>query len=194
MKKTGHTFEAIKNFKQIGGVFASSRLLCRKLMNGIDFDKDLNILELGAGNGIITKEILKRMSPGSTLYSYEIHQPFVEILQAIKDPRLIVKDECVSNIINNGQTHYDVVISSLPMAIFSKQFKNRIYDHIKNRLNSPGTFVQYQYSLLEYKNLEKNFKNCKVDFCLFNMPPAFIYKIQYENVNEQSGTMSYNVA
>lgn len=194
MKRTGHTIEAIKNFRQIGGVVASSRILCRKLMNGIDFNKDLNILELGAGNGNITNEILKRMSPGSTLHSYEIHPPFAKALQKIKDNRLVIKDECVSNIVNYEQESFDIVISSLPLAILSKKFKSRIYDDIKSRLKSPGMFIQYQYSLFDYKDLEKNFRQCKIEFCLFNIPPAFIYKIKYENESDQSELQSFKVA
>lgn len=176
-----HTREAIKNFRQIGGFSASSRFLCRKMLSGIDFSKDLTILELGAGNGIITHEILKQMSRDSEIHIYENHPSFVEVLQNINDSRLTIKDDCVSGISSCDPSTFDVVISSLPMAIFTKHFKHDIYNNIKNSLKSPGTFIQYQYSLLEYKELEKNFPNCKIEFCLFNFPPAFIYKMQYED-------------
>jgi phosphatidylethanolamine/phosphatidyl-N-methylethanolamine N-methyltransferase len=69
MKRSNLTMEAVKNMKQVGSIVPSSSFLTKKIIKGIDFNKNLNVLELGAGTGVFTKEILNRMSDGSLLYS-----------------------------------------------------------------------------------------------------------------------------
>jgi len=165
--------------KQIGSITSSSGFLARKMTKRIDFSRKLNILELGAGNGAITKEILNRISKESELHSYEICESFVDDLKKIRDSRLSVYSENVSELSKLNNNTYDVVISSLPLAIFDKVFKNQIFKNVQDKLKPNGLFVQYQYSLMDYRGIEKSFnKKCKLDFCLFNVPPAFVYNVQ----------------
>lgn len=171
------TIAAIKNLKQVGSIVPSSSFLVKKIIKDIDFDKRLNILELGAGNGVITKEILGRMSPDSMLYSYENNATLIDMLEHIHDERLIVKGESVANLKMLDDDYFDVVVSSLPLANLDNEFKNAIYTDIKSKIKDSGIFIQYQYLLLDYKKIEKSFSNCRLDFCLLNFPPAFIYKI-----------------
>ncbi|WPP52649.1 class I SAM-dependent methyltransferase [Catalinimonas niigatensis] len=176
MKKFELTIEAIKNIKQIGSIASSSRFLTRKIIKEIDFSKKIRVLELGAGNGVFTREILKRMSSDSELYTYENHDGFIPLLKKIKDRRLFVRGECVSSIELLPDQHFDIVISSLPLANLSDRFKENMYKEIQAKLLHTGIFIQYQYFLHDYRNIEKSFHVCELDFCLFNLPPAFIYK------------------
>ncbi|MFT4661011.1 MAG: phospholipid N-methyltransferase [Patiriisocius sp.] len=178
MKKSSHTREALKNIKQIGSISSSSQYLARKMTKDIEFDKKIKVLELGAGNGVITKEILKNLNQDSVVTSYEIHETFARDLRQIKDDRLSVMQENVTELSKLEDNSYDVVVSSLPLAMFDKAFKADIYSNIKKKLVKNGLFVQYQYSLLDYKEINKYFKNCKLDFCLLNVPPAFVYKVR----------------
>lgn len=172
------TIAAIKNIKQVGSIVPSSQFLVRQIIKRIDFSKRTNILELGAGNGVITKEILSHMSDNSILYSYENNPRLITLLEEIDDARLIVKGESVSNLIRLQNNYFDVVISSLPLANLKNEFKNNIYKDVISKLKKPGTFIQYQYLLSDYKKIERYFHNCHLSFCLFNIPPAFIYKIE----------------
>ena len=49
---------------------------------------------------------------------------------------------------------------------------------IKSVLKPGGTFHQYQYSLLDYKLLKKQFVNLEIDVCLFNIPPSLVYTVK----------------
>lgn len=178
MKRSNLTMEAVKNMKQVGSIVPSSSFLIKKIIKGIDFNKNINVLELGAGTGVFTKEILNRMSDNSILYSYETNENFINSLKDINDERLIVKGECVSKLDRLQDGYFDVVISSLPLSNLTKEFKKKIYTDIRSKLRRTGTFIQYQYSLSDYKHIEKLFRNCEVEFCLFNLPPAFIYKVK----------------
>ncbi|HCN84277.1 MAG TPA: ribosomal RNA adenine dimethylase [Sphingobacteriaceae bacterium] len=181
MKRSSLTLEAVKNIKQVGSIFASSSFLAKKITKEIDFSKQIHVLELGAGTGAITKEILNRMSANSVLYSYENNENFIGSLKDLNDKRLIIKGECVSTLDSLEDNYFDIVISSLPLANLTNEFKNKIYKDIRSKLKESGTYLQYQYSLMDYKDIEKLFSNCKLDFCLFNLPPAFIYKVKMLN-------------
>lgn len=172
------TIAAIKNLRQVGSIVPSSQFLVRKIIKGIDFSKQTKILELGAGNGVITKGILNQMSDNSVLYSYENNARLIALLEGIDDARLIVKGESVSNLSALQDDYFDVVISSLPLANLKNEFKNSIYRNVRSKLKRSGTFIQYQYLLSDYKKIERYFRNCHLGFCLFNIPPAFIYKIE----------------
>lgn len=175
------TIAALKNLKQVGSIVPSSHFLVQKIIKNIDFGKQLNILELGAGDGVITKKLLMHMSNDSLLYSYENNDSLINLLNEIDDERLLVKGESVSNLEALEDDFFDVVVSSLPLANLSNEFKYNIYNDIRSKLKESGTFIQYQYLLSDYKKIERYFKNCHLDFCLFNLPPAFIYKINMLN-------------
>ena len=178
MKRSNLTMEAFKNMKQVGGIVSSSSFLTKQIIKGIDFNKNIKVLELGAGTGVFTKEILNRMSENSVLYSYENNENLIKLLKDINDQRLVIKGECVSKLDQLEDSYFDVVISSLPLSNLTKEFKKKIYTDIRSKLRRTGTFIQYQYSLSDYKHIEKLFRNCEVEFCLFNLPPAFIYKVK----------------
>jgi phospholipid N-methyltransferase len=178
MKRSNLTMEAVKNMKQVGSIVSSSSFLTKKIIKGIDFDKPVKVLELGAGTGVFTKEILNRMSGNSILYSYENNENFINSLKDINDDRLVIKGECVSTLDSLPDGYFDVVISSLPLSNLTHDFKKKIYTDVRSKLRRFGTFIQYQYSLSDYKYIEKLFSNCEVEFCLFNLPPAFIYKVK----------------
>lgn len=176
MNNVKHAIAAVKSFKNVGSMVPSSSFLVNKMIKNIDFDHKIVILELGAGTGVITREVLSRMSGNSVLYSYENNKTFIDLLKDIHDERLIIKAENVSKLHMLKDDYFDVVISSLPLANMAKGFKNNIYSNIKAKLKNRGIYLQYQYLLFDYKRIGKSFGNCKLEFCLLNMPPAFIYK------------------
>jgi phospholipid N-methyltransferase len=170
------TLAAIKNLKQVGSMVPSSSFLVKKIIKDIDFDRRMNILELGAGTGVITKEVLNRMSDNSELFSYENNDTFINLLQNIHDERLTVKGENVSALSTLEDSYFDVVISSLPLANMAGEFKKKIYKDIKDKLKRTGIYIQYQYLALDYRKIRNSFGKCKLEFCFLNVPPAFIYK------------------
>lgn len=173
--KINLTKEALKDMKQIGSVTSSSKFLTNRILKEIDFKKNISILELGAGNGIFTYEILKKMSNNSRFVCYENYEKFTIQLSKIKDERFHLKGESVEKLHLLETGSFDYVISSLPLANFSKNFKTKLFKTINKILKTEGKLVQYQYLLLDYNTVKKEFKECKIGFCLRNIPPAFLY-------------------
>ena len=78
----------MKSFGVTGTLVPSTRYVSEKMTERVDFSRDLNIVELGAGTGVITKNILSKMSENSRLFTFEVNKNFVHDLKSIKDSRL----------------------------------------------------------------------------------------------------------
>jgi phospholipid N-methyltransferase len=173
--------EAIHNIKTLGTLTPSSRFLSKKMLQKIDFENATVIVELGPGNGAITKYILENLSSTATLICFEIKENFYQELQNLKHPQLVVlkasaetiKDELKKIKIDK----VDYIISSLPLTIIPEEVSNTILKKIYKVLKKDGVFIQYQYSLSYFKKLKKVFKGLvTLEFEPLNIPPAFIYR------------------
>jgi phospholipid N-methyltransferase len=170
------TFEGLKNLKQTGSLFRSSKGLANELTRTVDDSEDLVIVELGAGDGIITKRILGKISPSSELHAFEINESFKKHLNKIEDDRLKTHFSCVSELIFKFKMNQvDCVISCLPLANLDQPFKEQLISDIKHILKPGGDLIQYQYSINDMRFFKHNFSNMQTSFFARNIPPAFIY-------------------
>ncbi|MBM77242.1 MAG: hypothetical protein CL846_02055 [Crocinitomicaceae bacterium] len=179
--KSNFFSEFIKERKTVGAVLPSSKFLAAKMLKGIDFKKNQNIIELGPGTGIFTKEIIKKMSPKSNLISIELNKSFYKQLShkfkgnAQFTPVLGSADN-ISNIIKEQNINsVDVIISSLPLAVIPLRIKAGIFREVKKVLKEDGSFIQFQYSLNAKEILNKRFSSVNITFTPVNIPPAFVY-------------------
>ncbi len=179
MGRSNFLSQFLKKKNQVGAIAPSSRLLAKKLMKAIDFDRDRTFVELGAGTGTITREILKNMDPEARLFVFETNETFCQQLQRIEDPRLVVLVGSAEHIKERleayGVDSVDVVLSSIPFTIIPKEVKDRIMTGSIELLGEDGVFFQFQYSLQAYRYFKRLFGEVKLDFMAYNLPPAFIY-------------------
>ncbi len=173
--------ESIKNLKTLGTITPSSRFLAERMLKKIDFSKVNILVELGPGNGAITKFILDRLPKNATLICFEINDNFYNQLLKIKNPNLIVVKSSAEKIeeelkkLNFNKA--DHIISSLPLTIIPDLVTDEILKNSFNALSKNGTFIQFQYSLTYFKKLKKVFnKSISLDFEPLNIPPAFVYR------------------
>jgi len=185
LKQIAFFKEAVKNIKTSGSIMPSSRFLIKKMLQNIDFSKDLILVEFGPANGIITSEILNRMSANSRLICFEINPVFYQFLKEnFNDERLVVLQKSAENInieLNKlGVSEIDFCISSLPLAMIPSKICKRIIKNTIKVLKLNSEFVQYQYSLQFYKALKALFEeqNIRLNFVFLNFPPAFVYNCE----------------
>ncbi len=178
--KLSDSLKLIKNIRTTGTIMPSSKILVRRLLSSIDFSKTNFIVELGPGNGCVTHALLERMTADSILLCLELNSEFAAQLNTVEDPRLHVYNACASSIrdildqLNIKEV--DHVVSSLPLAIIEDAMVSNILSSINLNLRGGGTFLQYQYSLANYKDVKPFFREVKLKFTLRNMPPAFVYE------------------
>ncbi len=164
----------------IGSVIPSSRFLTKRMMEQVPWETSRVIVELGPGTGVFTKDILKRKRLDASFFVIEKDQQFQTMLQS-RFPGLVVCDEA------RNLLHYlremnlpkvDVIISSLPFAVFPEEIRASILDQVVESLAPGGKFITYQYSLQLKKELESRFDEINLGFTPFNIPPAFVYTCQ----------------
>lgn len=170
--------ESVKNLKTVGTVTRSSKYLCQGMIKPVDFTKANVIVELGAGDGVVTKHILKKMKPDAILLAFELNPMFCEQMREINDPRLIVieddAEKLPSYLEQNGHEKADYIISALPFTIFPEEISYSIIRKCKEFLSKDGLFIQIHYSLIPKKLYKNVFGNVKLNFVPINVPPAWV--------------------
>ena len=144
--------------KTSGTIIPSSRFLVKKMLHEIDFSKADVIVELGPGNGVITKNILKKLHAKAVLICFEINDSFYNELQKIEHPQLKVINASAENITEElhklGYSKTCHIISSLPLTNIPDKISKNILDNSYSSLEENGTFIQYQYTTSYFKKLQ----------------------------------------
>lgn len=171
--------ESVCHFWQVGTLVRSSRRLVRSLLSDVDFDEARLIVEFGAGSGCVTREILRRMRPDARLVSFEVSPVFYEEIRSIAalDPRLTAVHASAATAAEMLAPHsVDNVVSGLPMGNFGKRTKLAVLGAVHAILKPGGHFSQFQYSLLDYRLMRRQFESVRLGCTPLNFPPAFVYK------------------
>lgn len=172
--------EGIRNIKTVGTVTRSSRFLCEKIIQHSDISRAKYIVELGAGDGVLTKRILDKMPSDCKLIAFEINDKFIELLNQIDDERLIVAGDTAENLPQYMKRHeieqIDIIYSAIPFSVIPDKTAREIVNISKSCMKNSGEYLQIHYSLIEKKMYSDIFGNVKVYFQPFNFPPAFILK------------------
>ncbi|MBA3732827.1 methyltransferase domain-containing protein [Patescibacteria group bacterium] len=174
--------EALRKFKQIGSILPSSKYLGKSMAKFVSGKEGFVVVELGAGTGVITKEILKKLSKTGRLIAFENNKDLAEYLrQNIMDPRLIVLEKNVLSMkkyLNDlGYSKVDCIISGLPLGTIKKSDRTKILETIQKLLKKDGAYIQFQYFLSSLSMIKKHFSRTKIkNYELRNFPPAFVYE------------------
>jgi phospholipid N-methyltransferase len=165
----------LKNWREVGSPVPSSRHVAKRICRFIDFQRARTVVEIGAGTGVITHEILNSLRPDAKLIVFEVNHDFCEQLRAINDSRLIVHNASAFDMHQMLNEKADYVVSGIPIATLSKSEFTRLCSAVYEVLESAGGFIQLQLSLVSYGKLKRLFRDVNVGFTIRNTPPAFMY-------------------
>ena len=162
-----------------GAVAPSSRYLARRMSECIPRHGNPVVVELGAGTGSLTQEILRRLPKKGRLVAIEVKPRLAESLkQHYSDSRFeVITGNAVhlsSYLMGAGIGKVDCVISGLPLGNFPRLQQMRILTQIKDCLSQNGVYVQFQYFLASVWRIKRVFQNVEIGFEPRNIPPAFI--------------------
>ncbi len=184
--KLGHFFkEGIKNIRTTGSITPSSRFLCKKMVDKVDFSTSKFIVELGAGDGVLTEYILAGMGKDTRLMVFEINPKLCKIIrERFEDDRMILIEDSAEKLPEYIQKHQlpdvDFVVSALPFTSLPKELAPKIVSTCQKSMRKGGKFIQMHYSLILRKLYKNIFGNLKVDFTPMNVPPAFVFVCEKE--------------
>ena len=163
--------------RQVGAVLPTSRTAVRAMLDQADVAGAELVVELGAGTGAQTQEILARMKPGARLVTVEIDRRLAALLaERFTDPRVQVVCDSAENLdAHLGTDRADVVVSALPYTSLDQALRRRLLDALPRLLGPDGVVVLIQYSPLLLPELRKRFAEVRWTVTPWNVPPAFLF-------------------
>lgn len=178
MTKIDFLKTGIKNMKTVGAVTRSSKFLCRKSISFIDFAEAKVIVELGGGDGVVTKHLLNKMRPDAKLLVFEIMPNLAKLLREIKDDRLVVIEDSAIHLAKYLAEHntkkVKYISSAIPFVMFPEEEALAIIQVCHDNMEVGGVYMQIHYSLIAKKLYKKVFGNVDTNFVPINVPPAWV--------------------
>jgi len=166
---------------QVASVVPSSSVIIKKVSDKMDFSEPRVIAEFGPGEGCHTREILKRLQPGSRLLLFELDPELAVHLkeQFQHDARVEVLNTDAGRLDEElkarGLNRCDYVVSGIPFSTMESGKKRRLLESIHQCLvpEPHAAFIIYQVTN-ELKRHAVVFPSSTTEYCLANIPPMFV--------------------
>lgn len=176
MGKSNLLIELYTNLSTTGALTFSSKALVQKMVNQVNFADAKIIVELGGGDGSITRGIVDHLPDGAKLLVFEIHESFCESMRA-EFPQSNV--EIINDSAENIEKYLkgekcDFIFCSLPFTLISKEVTHTILSKSVEVLSTSGIFVAITYSYVLKNLFKRYFGKVSAEFTLKNLPPAFV--------------------
>ncbi len=164
---------------QIASIIPSSQALVKRVAEKMDFSQPRIVAEYGPGDGVHSREIVRRMRAGSQLLLFELDPAFSRDLK-----RQFASDQWV-HVINGdaarlpdelarlGIAHCDYILSGIPFSILELGKKRALLQKTYEALAPGGSFIIYQVTN-ELRQHATIFDAAESEYFLQNIPPMFI--------------------
>lgn len=171
--KANFIHQFLRHPRATGSITPSSAALCRTMCNSVNWQSTSHIAELGAGDGVLTRHLLREMPPEARLDAWEISPSLATQLASLNDPRLTVHQGSAEHLAGS----YQAIFSGLPLLSLPAPLRRSLLDAVAKALAPGGVFIQFQYTTLVQNELERNFR-WQRQRVLKNLPPAWVYRCQ----------------
>jgi len=166
--------------RSIGSVTPSSKYLVERMIKSAELEDAKVIVEYGPAQGVITKDILRKMRPDAKLIAVEFNEGFYAgLCERVKDPRFIPVHGDVREIEKvlaaQGLSKADRIVSGVPFALFTGRERHEILTKTSNLLNPGGRFVAFGYTTHLIPMLKDYFSDVDIQFEVRNLPPSFVF-------------------
>ncbi|WP_377864059.1 class I SAM-dependent methyltransferase [Bacillus sp. R86525] len=178
--------EFIKHPKHTGAVAPSSKILAKKMVDVIDFNRAKYIVELGPGTGAFTKEIMKRKKKETVLLLIEINEVFCkELTRMFKNEQNVIVVHGSAENIKKYMEEFnieciDYVLSGLPFTSLPEGVSKRILNNVMEAIHENGEFITFQYSLVKKGFIQHFFPEITLKKVWLNVPPAYVFSCKKE--------------
>ncbi|WP_116127672.1 class I SAM-dependent methyltransferase [Lewinella sp. IMCC34183] len=178
MSTLSFLWEGLRHLGTTGTITRSSPALCRAAIDRIDWSAARTIVELGAGDGVITRHILERLHPDGKVIAFEVSEDLCDDMRAIGDPRLVVAQDSAENIRawldRIGADRADHIVSAVPFAALPPELGRRIVTAARDNLRPGGCYNQVHYSLKTRDYYAQAFGDVDARRVYLNLPPAWV--------------------
>jgi phospholipid N-methyltransferase len=146
------------NAKSVATVAPSSRSMARAAIRGIDWSNTRCLVELGAGTGPITRELVAAAPPGVRLVINEFDADFCRVLREKFPTADVVEGDAgrlQKMLTERGIDGADYVLSGLPLTHFTPADRDALIDQVGAVLapgftagSTGGTFARLHFDWL----------------------------------------------
>ncbi len=167
----------LRSPRQVGSVLPTSQRAVRDMLDMAPVDQARLVVELGAGTGPHTREILRRLGPEGELLAFEVDPGLAAGLAGeLRDPRLRVVADSAEHL----ATHLDgrrpeVVVSALPFTSLPRPVRDAVLGAARDALADDGVMLVLQYSPLIQRELQRTFGQVQRRLSPLNVPPAVLF-------------------
>jgi phosphatidylethanolamine/phosphatidyl-N-methylethanolamine N-methyltransferase len=175
--------ELIKNPRSLGTVAPSSPYLGKHLVTCSNITQNMNVVEIGAGTGPLTDEIIK-ITPVQQFWAFEPNSNLAEKLRE-KHNGLCVYENKANELPmiqeRDKLPKADRILCSLPWSVFTEEMMSESLKGISEGLHPDGIFLTLVYAHAKYmpasnrlqQELSKIFGNVRLtDIEWRNIPPG----------------------
>lgn len=185
--------ELLANPGATGALCPSSPRLGRRMASFIPKNHKGLVVELGAGTGSVTRELLARGIPPKKLIPIEmseklashLRQRFPEI-QVIQGNAAELQNLIKASAARESNSQVDFVVSSLPFRSLPEDLCQKIARQIEQTLGDSGRFIQFTYDLRSRNFIHfRRFTHLRAAIVWANIPPARVDLFQTNGQREK---------
>jgi ornithine lipid N-methyltransferase len=168
--------------RRIASIWPSSVAMSRATIGKIDWERAKVIVELGAGTGAITEQIVRRLQAHTTLLSIERDADFVGVLRRrfaghhnVEIVQADVRD--LDPLFEaRGIKRVDAFVSGLPTPSLPKGVREPMLASVRRYLAADGVFSNITEVPFWYWRVYRQlFKEVSFELVVRNMPPGGVY-------------------
>lgn len=186
LEQSGKATDAVVFFRKflekgrtVSSFVPSSRTMAGRMLELVDFERPGTIIELGAGTGPVTEQILQRLRPHHRFVAVENDPDFVEILRRRFPEHFILQADATrlaEPLANMGVHRARYVVSCLPTPALPRRGLVRMVRWLEKTLEPDGLFLQLTIVPLFYRKFyERIFAQVGYSMVWRNMPPGGVY-------------------
>lgn len=171
--------EAFLEDRKVASIAPSTKFLVERVLRRIEPGSARVVIEYGPAEGVLTRELLRRLPQDGVLAAIETNPGFVETLSRIGDPRLRVLHGDVRELDRLlgplDLPPADAITSGIPFSFLKPLERHQLLHKTEERLSPGGRFVAYQVTAHLLPLLKYHFRAVDVEYEVRNLPPNFIF-------------------
>lgn len=182
--------QMIKNPRALGAIAPSSERLSKLICKNVCQKNDGYVLEVGAGTGRFTHQLLKSGVPANRLIVVELEPELVTYLR-IRFPGITILCGSATDlgVLLPRETigHIQTVVSGIPLMNLSLSVRENIVKNCFSVMRDGGSLLQFTYGALSPLPSKKMqlIQKC-VGRVLMNMPPATVWEYKKDQAFPKS--------
>jgi phosphatidylethanolamine/phosphatidyl-N-methylethanolamine N-methyltransferase len=174
----------LRHPKDVSSIIPTSRWSARRLATRIPTDRRVCVVEYGPGTGVVSWEVLRRMTPDSKLLLIEKTPMLAQRLKAdfATDARAVVVEgdalEVEQILRSAGESSADVVLTSIPFSLMTPEVRRGILEATKRALRVGGILVVFLFRPVVGTYVAEVFPTVKRSLLWWNIPPLMTFEAE----------------